>query len=154
MLSVFLIRMIENHAEDLTREVLNDLATNPRTPHLHAVSREELHRRAYDLFKNLGEWLSDRDDAHIENPYARLGRDRHIEGVTLSEVIYAVILIKEHLRNYVRRAGAASTALELYQEVELNLMIGHFFDRALYHTVKGYEAARAATSPTVARHAL
>lgn len=154
MLSVFLIRMIENHAEDLTREVLADFAKNPRTPHLHAVSQEELHQRAFDLFRNLGQWLADRHDGHIEEPYARLGRDRHVEGVPLSEVIYAVILIKEHLRNYVRRAGAASTALELYQEVELNLMIGHFFDRALYHTVKGYEASRTATSPALARHAL
>ena len=33
------------------------------------------------------------------------------------------------------------SAVELYQEEELNLMIGHFFDKVLYYTVRGYETA-------------
>jgi hypothetical protein len=31
----------------------------------------------------------------------------------------------------------------LCQDEELNLMFGHFLERALYCTVKGYEVARA-----------
>jgi hypothetical protein len=30
--------------------------------------------------------------------------------------------------------------VELYLEEELHLSIGRFFDNAIYHTVKGYEA--------------
>ena len=144
MLSAWLIRMIENHAEDLTREVLNDLRSNPRTPSLHRPSSDQLHRRFYDLYHNLGRWLGDQSDAVVGSAYAPMGRARQGEGVPLSEVIYATILVKEHLRSYIRRAAAVDSAVELYQEAELNLMIGHFFDKALYYTVKGYEEAQTA----------
>lgn len=144
MLSAHLIRMIETHADDLTKEVLDDLGSNPRTPSYHGLSRGELHARVYNVYHNLGKWLSERSDAHVEEEYSALGRKRHDEAQPLSDVVYAVILIKEHLRNYVRRAGVVDSAVELYQEAELNLMIGHFFDKAVYFTVKGYETVRAA----------
>jgi hypothetical protein len=57
--------------------------------------------------------------------------------------------VKEHLRSYIRRAAAADSAVELHQEAELNLMIGHFFDKALYFTVRGYEEARALGDPAL-----
>ena len=69
-----------------------------------------------------------------------LGRKRRGEDVPLSEVVYALVLIKEHLRQYIQAVGLVDSAVELYLEEELHLMIGHFFDRAVYHTVKGYEA--------------
>ncbi len=150
MLSAWLIRMIETHAEDLTREVLNDLGSNPRTPSFQRLSRDETHGRLYDLYHNLGRWLGEQSDAVVQAAYAPLGRTRHAEGIPLSEAIYATILVKEHLRNYIRRAAAVDSAVELYQEAELNLMIGHFFDKALYFTVKGYEEAQKA-AVTVAR---
>lgn len=139
MLSAHLIRMIENHAEDLTRELLNDLGNNQRTPCFHGLTREELHKKVYDFYHNLGRWLGEKSDAHVEAAYSELGRTRHAEGIPLSEILYAVILIKEHLRNYIRRSAAVDSAVELYQEAELNLMIGHFFDKALYYTCRGYE---------------
>lgn len=142
MLSAYLVRMIENHAEDLTREVLDDLTQNPRTPAWHSLSRDEIHRRVYDLYHNLGHWLADNSEESVERSYDRLGRERFHEGVPLQEVVFATTLVKDHLRNFVRRAGVVYSALELHREVELNLMIGHFFDTALFYTVKGYEDAR------------
>ena len=143
MLSAYLVRMIENHAEDLTREVLDDLTHNPKTPAWHALSRDEMHRRVYDLYHNLGHWLADKSETAVERSYSQLGRDRFSEQVPLEEVVFATVLIKDHLRNFIRRAGVVYSALELHREVELNLMVGHFFDKALYYAVKGYEEARA-----------
>ncbi len=114
MLSARLIQTIQDHAEDLTREMLKDLASN----------------------------LGDKSDAGVEATYSGLGGIRAAEGVPLGEVVYALILIKEHLRGYIRRAGLVDSAVQLYLEEELNLMIGRFFDKALYYTVKGYEGAR------------
>jgi hypothetical protein len=34
--------------------------------------------------------------------------------------------------------------MELYAVQELNYLVGDFFDRALYHLVRGYETAAAA----------
>jgi hypothetical protein len=133
--------MIEDHAEELTRGVLRDLAVNPKTPAYHQLSHDELHKRVYDVYHNLGRWLGERSDGAVEASYSGLGRLRHSEGVPISEVVQALILIKDHLRGYIRTAGLSDSAVELYQEEELHLMISHFFDKAVYYTVRGYEAA-------------
>jgi hypothetical protein len=142
MLSAHLIRVIETHAEELTRELLDDLGRNPRTPAFHSISRDQLRNRVYDVYHNLGRWLAEPDEEHIERVYGEMGRRIHAAATPASELIYVVILIKEHLRNYIRRTGSAATSVELHQEAELNLLIGHFFDKALYHSLKGYEGAR------------
>jgi hypothetical protein len=142
--------MIENHAEDLTREVLDDLTQNPKTPAWHRLSRDEIHRRTYDFYHNLGNWLAEKSEAAVERSYCQLGRDRFQEGVPLHEVVYATILVKNHLRSFIRRAGVVYSALELHREVELNLMLGHFFDAALLYAVKGYEDARAEAAQAAA----
>jgi hypothetical protein len=47
----------------LTREVLLDLASNPRTPSFGVVPRAELEARAGSLYRNLGARIGDpRDD--------------------------------------------------------------------------------------------
>jgi hypothetical protein len=150
VLSARLIQMIEEHAEQLTRGVLNDLVGNPHTPHFHALSSDELHRRVYDVYHNLGRWLGDKTEEQLEATYGGLGRTRCREGVPLSEVVYALVLIKDHLREYIRAVGLVDSAVELYLEEELHLSIGRFFDRALYHTVKGYED-EASSRPAQAR---
>lgn len=140
MLSARLVKVIEEHAEQLTRGVLKDLASNDRTPAFHRLPPEELHRRVYDVYHNLGRWLGAKTEEQLEATYGGLGRARCAEGVPLSEVVYALVLIKDHLREYIRAVGLVDSAVELYLEEELHLSIGHFFDRALYHVVKGYEA--------------
>jgi hypothetical protein len=141
VLSARLIKLIEEHAEDLTREVLRDLAGNARTPSYNSLPADELHRRVYDVYHNLGRWLGDKTEEHLESTFGGLGRRRHAEGVPLSEVVYALVLIKDHLRGYIRAVGLVDSTVELYLEEELHLQIGSFFDNAVYHMVKGYEAA-------------
>ena len=141
MLSARLIKLIEEHAEDLTREVLRDLAGNARTPSYNSLPADEMHRRVYDVYHNLGRWLGDKTEEHLESTFGGLGRRRHAEGVPLSEAVYALVLIKDHLRGYIRAVGLVDSTVELYLEEELHLQIGNFFDNAIYHMVKGYEAA-------------
>jgi len=141
VLSARLIKLIEDHAEDLTREVLRDLAGNARTPSYNSLPADEMHRRVYDVYHNLGRWLGDKTEEHLESTFGGLGRRRHAEGVPLSEAMYALVLIKDHLRGYIRAVGLVDSTVELYLEEELHLQIGNFFDNAIYHMVKGYEAA-------------
>ena len=139
MLSTRLIRMIESHAEELTRGTLNDIRKNPRTPSYHKLSGEALHSRVYDVYRDLGDWLAAKTDAKLRGLVscprsAALHRGRRPE-----RVIYALILTKNHLEDYVRASGLADSAVELYQEQELSHLIDCFFDRALYYTALGYE---------------
>jgi hypothetical protein len=141
MLAARLVRAIEDYAEELTRGVLDDLATNPRTPAYHALSRTELHGRVYEVYRNLGRWLDDDTGELVDASYGALGRHRRAEGIPLEEVVYALILTKLHLRDYILRSGFVASVVDLYQEEDLNLRLDQFFDRALYHTVKGYQGA-------------
>jgi hypothetical protein len=150
MLLARLIWLIENHADALTRSTVEDLQSNPRTASFHAVARKEMESRIYGLYRNLGRWIGTRDEAHIETEYVDLGRRRRADGVPLSEIIFAVVLYKKHLRQFIQENGVVGSTADrpeheellpvvLYEIQELNYMVGHFFDAALYHTARGYE---------------
>lgn len=162
MLSARLIQLIETQSEALTREVLQDLATNPRTRSFRMVPRAELESRTGSLYRNLGRWIGDPRDDAVQAEYEDWGRKRFRQGIPLSEIVYALILMKHRLRRYIRDHGLVESsadpavpgeflAVHLHGLQELNYMVGEFFDRALYHLARGYEAeaqlARGAEAP-------
>ena len=139
MLSVRLVQMIEDHAEELTRELIKDLQSNSRTPHYHRLTYEELHYRTYSVYKNLGHWLDQKSEEPIAANYSDLAVRRFEEGVPLEEFVFALISTKNHLFAYVRAAGLMDSAVELHQERELRRQVGFFFDKAIYFAVRAYE---------------
>ncbi len=141
MISSKLVAMVEDHADQLTSGLANHLQRDPRTEAYHGLALAEMHQRAYNVYRNLGHWLARGSASEIEASYTDLGRRRRQEGIPLSQVILALILTKDHLVDYVRTSGLSDTALDLYQELELLRMVGQFFDRAIYHAVRGYEQA-------------
>jgi hypothetical protein len=145
MLSVRLVQLIENHAEELTRGLLDDLRSNSRTPAYHNLPREELRHRVYNVYRNLGRWLGENTDETIRATYSELGQRRCHEGIPVNEVVYTLILIKYHLRDYIHTSGLVDSAVDLYQEQQLQRSLGQFFDKAIYYTVRGYEHAAGST---------
>jgi hypothetical protein len=139
MLSDSLVQMIEDHAEQLTRGLVDDLKSNKLTAHYHHLTREELHHRTYNVYRNLGHWIASETEATIESAYTALGKARHAEGIPLCEVVYALILAKKHLREYIRFSGLSDSAVDLHRERELQQLVGQFFDKAIYHPIKGFE---------------
>jgi hypothetical protein len=113
MLLPWLMRLIETHAEELTDRVIQAVRTNPRTSFLHAVSEAELKRRGFDLYHNLSRWLAEKSEAEIEATYRENGRKRFREGVSLSELVYALILMKQHLWDFIRKNDLPETATNL-----------------------------------------
>ncbi|HZO31049.1 MAG TPA: hypothetical protein VFH48_34205 [Chloroflexota bacterium] len=142
MISVRLVAMIEDHADQLTAGLVNDLRQHPRVQGYHRLALQELHTRAYDVYHNLGKWVARGSESEVELTYTDLGRRRYREGIPLSEVIFALLLTKSHLLEYVKTSGLSDTALDLYQELELIQMVSQFFDKAIYHAARGFEMAR------------
>jgi len=138
MLSARLVTMIENHAEELTRSVVGDMQGNPKTPAYSKLPAEALHRRVLEVFRDFGQWLEYKPDETMKRWYGELGRKRYGEGIGLPEVIYALLLTKYHLQDYIRSAGLVDSAMELYQEMELQRLVNCFFDKAVYYCVEGY----------------
>ena len=148
-----LIKLIETHAESLTQGVVQDVQTNEHTRSHALIPKEELSSRVLALYRNLGNWIGDPKDDAIRHEYEEWGRIRCQQGIPTSEIVFCLILIKQHLRQYIREHGGVvfsgeplvsgeMVPLELYSIQELNYVVGDFFDRALYYLLRGYEAGK------------
>lgn len=155
MLSGRLVRMIEDHADQLTEGLIVDLKQNSRTPTYHKFDHADMYERIYKVYHDLGEWLSREAESQVETHYSNLGKRRADEGVPLSEVVYALIRTKTHLFAYTRRAGLFDSAMDLYQLQEFRRLVDHFFDDAVYYTARAYELEAASShTPAVAHRGL
>lgn|SRR5487761_848330 len=143
MLSDRLVRMIENHADQLTLGAVQNLRSSPHTPSYQGLSHDDLYQRVYKVYHDLGRWLAEKTDNALHDWYAELGEKRFSQGIPLSEVIWALILTKYYLRDYIRMYGLADSALELHQQQELYHLLDYFFDRSLLYAALGYERAAA-----------
>jgi hypothetical protein len=140
MISQRLVRLVEQNAERLIQDLIADLRRDPRTSAYHGMTDEELHERGLDLFHNLGHWLSARTEFAIQTRYEALGRRRYQEKTPLSQVLCALLLAKIRLLDFLHGA-ASGEAAELPLEYELALAISQFWDKTVYYTARGYEAA-------------
>lgn len=139
MISAKLVKMIEDHAEQLAQELVNDIKTNLQTRSYHQFSSKEIHRRVYDVYRNLSDWLIDKTESEIQQSYMALGKERFEEKIPISQVIFSLVLTRNHLVKYVKKHGLADTALEFFMELELLFLVTKFYDKAIYYTVCGYE---------------
>jgi hypothetical protein len=113
---------------------------------LEKVPREELKQRTYEIYHHLGEWLLKKTEHDIERRYLTIGERRASQGITLSQLVAALMASKEHLWAYVAEQALADRPFELFQERELFHLVGQFFDRAAYFAAIGYERYHAAKS--------
>jgi hypothetical protein len=135
--------MIEDHAEQLTSGLIVDLKRNPRTAGYHDLTDAEIHDRVYNVYHDLGSWLSGDSEKLVEAHYTNLGTHRAKESVPLSQVLYALIRTKAHLFEYVRREGLFDSVVDLYQHQEFRRLVDIFFDKAIYYTARAYETEQA-----------
>jgi hypothetical protein len=133
-----LIDLIEDHADELTERMVLKVRQDPRTTAYHRFDDEELGERARLVYANLGKWLGETSEAGVEAEYFRLGRQRCTERIPLSEVVMALLLTRRNLWHFVELQGW-DTVFDLRQQLDLELLVVRFFDRAIHHAVRGYE---------------
>ena len=127
---------VSAHAREWATAWLEEVRTNPVTPRYRSHDAEELIHDTEALYNYLAIWLkSENFDERIETHYRRIGRARKESGFPLSEVARAIQLAKTQLWKGVAGERRLSTALEL----EVGRVITRFYDRAIYHTILGYE---------------
>jgi len=140
LVSEKLVTLIEQNADSLTKEWLEDIRKHPDTPMYQKFNPTELYRRCYTVYSQLGKWLShETPKQEIADYYIPLGKQRRKEGFSLSEVIQALIMIRRRLWLRVISEGLLDTALELHRAMELNNRVVLYFDRAIFFTAVGYE---------------
>jgi hypothetical protein len=154
MISAKLIELIQVHAQHLATDVAHDVSTNARTPAFRHVPTEDLMQRAFRIYHHLGNWIGDPGSATVRAEFEEWGTKRFGQGIPLSQVVYAVILLKAHLRRYIREHGLVDAAfprveadyilpMHLHSLQELNEQVSNFFDEAVFYLAQGYERAAA-----------
>ena len=142
MLAVRLVRLIENHIEQLSRDLSEKVWSSPRCSDLNKVPATQLEARTREIYRNLSDWLLDKTEAQVERRYTELGAARAEQGVAYSHFVWAIISTKEHVRAFVQREGLSESAMELHGELELLHLLSQFFDLVLYYAAVGYEQER------------
>lgn len=144
MIAMRLVRLIEEHSEELANGLMARLARHPSLAELRRVPAEELRQRVFEVYRNLSDWLLNKTESEIEARYTAIGARRAIQGVPLSQVIFALHAVKEHLWEFLQREGLVERHVELFQEIELLRLVERFFDRAIYFAARGFEQAEKA----------
>jgi len=137
-----LIHLIEDHSDELANELLSRARESTHLlSFISKVPPAELRQRVYEIYRHLGQWLLRRTEADIEQQYCAIGARRCRQGVVLSELIWAIILTKENLWDFLNRESCPGFEVEVLAEHEMFRMIDHFFNRAIYFASKGFEQA-------------
>jgi hypothetical protein len=139
MLSYRLVRLIESHAGALAEGLEQKVKASVQVTHFRDISAQEMRERVYEIYRHLGEWLLGKNELDIEQRYREIGARRAQQNVPLSEVVQAIVLVKENLWEFLKSEALAESAVEILGELELLQMLEMFFDRAIYYAVVGYE---------------
>jgi len=136
------IRLVEDHAEALTKEWIKEIKTNPSTVGYRKVDAAILGVRVFDVYRRLGEWVMNADpgDPKTAEHFIKLGRERAGEKLKNSEVIYALILARVVLWRYIVDQGIITSTIDLHQSLEFYQKVNNFFDKATYFVAVGFES--------------
>lgn len=138
-----LIRLIETHSEALAACLLDRVQNSKVTQGYQNVPTEDLKERVYEIYRHLGEWLTGKDEFDLERRYMKIGARRACQGVPLSQVIWAIVLTKENLWEFIKKESVLERPVEVFGELEMLQSLEQFFDRAIYYASVGYELAAA-----------
>ena len=139
-LSWNVIRLIETNADTLADGLWARIDNSLRLrKYRESVPREELRQRAYEIYRNLGEWLQNKSESDVERRYVAVGERRAGQGVPLSQLVLAIVATKEHLWEHITDEALTDRAVDLFQVLELSRSVEKFFDRAIYFATIGHE---------------
>ena len=136
-----LLRLIETHSQELASCLLERVRNSEATADYFLVPDEDLKERVYEIYRQLGDWLTTKDELELEQRYLRIGARRAKQGVPFSQVAWAIILTKDNLLEFLKNKREMDRPVEVFGEMEIFQLLDHFFDRAIYYAAVGYEKA-------------
>jgi hypothetical protein len=139
MLSDALVNIIRDHASEVTRLWFEDVRVNPTTKSYRDIDPDNLFQRGHIALSQFGKWLKGSEaDEEVKSFYRTLGRDRKAEGFQVHEVFSSLTLLRKHVWTFARSRGVWERPIDVYRVLELNRRIAVFFDKAMYHTARGF----------------
>jgi hypothetical protein len=146
LLAYRLVKLIESHSDGLARSLYERYRDCPKCSAYAGVPESELTQRVYEVYRHLGEWLLGKTEADIEQRYLEIGAQRAAQGVSASQVVWMICLVRENLWEYLQKHAQLERPAEIFGELELLEMLDQFFNRAVYYAALGHERASAGYS--------
>ena len=143
MLAYRLVRLIETHSERLAEGLLYKMRHCDKCTAFAKVPAEDFQQRVFEVYGHLGEWLLGKKESDIARRYEEIGARRAAQGVPISQLIYAIVLTREHLWEYLKHEAGPEKPVEVFGELEMLQLLEQFFDRAMFYAALGYEKAQA-----------
>jgi len=141
LLSDRLVEVIEENAASIARRWMEEALTHPSTAGYRLFNQERLFSEVGMILSHFGDWLGGRyGDGEIRDYYTAFGRRSRRQGVPLSHVLSALSLVKKHLWEFALSRGMWGKTIDIYMTLELDRRIVVFFDKAAFHTARGYES--------------
>jgi hypothetical protein len=138
-----LVRLIETHSDRLAATLLERTQQSEKTRnYIDKVPPEDLRQRVYDIYHHLGQWLINKKESDVEQHYIEIGALRCQQGVLLSQLVWAILLVKDNLFNFLNQEAVIERPSEVFGELEIVQLLNQFFDQAVYYAAVGYERAR------------
>lgn len=153
MIAMKLVRLIESHPDELAKRLLAKLEHSARMHDICRVPRAELELRAYEVYRDLAEWLLYKTEQEIEKTYTALGRRRTEQGVPFGSFFWAIVTTREVLWEFLQDEGFGETPLDLHGGFELLRLLERFYDKALYYATIGYHQEVQGTAKRLAKAA-
>ena len=146
MLAYRLLRLVETHSDALAAGLLKRTRNSPWLPGYDHVPPEELRQRVHEIYRHLADWLLGKSELDVERRYIEIGARRAQQGVPLSQLIWAIILTKKNLWDFLKQEAVLDRPAEISGELEVEELLDQFFDRAIYYAAVGHEHS-CATEP-------
>jgi hypothetical protein len=139
MVSLRLVRLIEDHADELAEGLIERLRHSSRTVDFLRVPEDELRQNAVGIYRNLGDWLLTKTDTDIETRYLQTGMRRAEQGVALADFVWGLVITKENLWSFLQSHAQGDGVLDLHGQLEFVHLVDRFYDRVLYFVTLGYQ---------------
>ncbi len=142
LLSDALVLLIRDHAGEISRAWLSDVRSNATTPGYRELSPDDLSSCARQALEQFGRWLTGEEDAdEVRAFYRGVGARRREQGLAAEEVLSSLMLLKKQVWTFAHDRGMWERAIDVYRVLELDRRLVLFFDRAMYHELRGWSDA-------------
>jgi hypothetical protein len=140
MRALKLVELMKSNSSIMSAELVKKIRSSSRCGELsRRVPESEQQQYAFEIYRDLMEWLTNETDAILEKSYVELGNRRAAQAVPHFQMFWAVCIAREHLWDYVQQECLHEEPVEFWGGVMLLRALDSFFDRVFYWVLVGYE---------------
>ena len=139
MISKKLLDLILHKEDRLSQRWVDEVKKSPYMKSYQGHGDDELRTRNKKFFEYLAKWIDEGASREETGAYFEtIGRQRYREGFPLPEILYGVFLAKKVFHDVLVQEALLTSAMEIYQALELITMIYTFFDHGNFNITRGY----------------